>query len=234
VDSETAVNLRQIRRRIDEALLECGRPAGDAILVAVTKTFPADVISRAIAAGHQDFGENRVQEAEEKIPRLADAPRLRWHLVGHLQSNKARRAAELFDVIHSVDSVKLAQKLDRACLDLGKRLSVLIQVDLGQEESKSGVSRAMIRETVSALSGFKNLALNGLMTIPPFFEDPEDVRPFFTELRTLRDSLEAERPGCLGDRHLSMGMSHDFHIAIQEGATMVRIGTAIFGERGGG
>jgi pyridoxal phosphate enzyme (YggS family) len=177
------------------------------------------------------FGENRVQEAEGKIPYFREMLKLEWHLVGHLQSNKTRPAAELFDVVHSLDSVKLAAKLNQASLELGKTLSVLLQVDLGGEETKFGADPDHIREIVEAMPDFKGLRLDGLMTLPPFFEDPEQARPFFAKLRELRETIESEQPGCLGQCHLSMGMSHDFEAAIREGATIVRIGTAIFGSR---
>jgi hypothetical protein len=150
-----------------------------------------------------------------------------------LQSNKARRATELFDVIHSVDSPKLAGKLSQAATELGKRLVVLVQVDLGDETTKSGSPRAEVEELVRSISALPGLRLDGLMTLPPFFPEPEQTRPFFRELREIAERLEARHPGCLGRRHLSMGMSHDFEVAISEGATLVRIGTALFGERGG-
>jgi pyridoxal phosphate enzyme (YggS family) len=152
-------------------------------------------------------------------------------MIGHLQSNKAWRAAELFDVIHSVDSIKLARKLSQAALELDKTLSVLIQVDLGHEETKFGADRGQVAEIVAATADMGGLRLDGLMTIPPFFEDPERTRIYFAALRDLRQSIELEQPGALGRGQLSMGMSHDFEVAIQEGATMVRVGTAIFGER---
>jgi len=234
VTTDIAGNLHRVRERIEKALDRSGRPGAEVVLVAVTKTLPVETVSRAIAAGQLEFGENRIQEAEGKIPHLAGTAPVRWHLIGHLQSNKARRAAELFDMIHSVDSAKLAGRLDQACAALGKVLPVLLQVDLGEEETKFGVSRAGLRDLARALSECRSLKLNGLMTIPPFLEDPEQVRPFFRELRRLRDSLEQERPGCLGDGHLSMGMTHDLEAAILEGATIVRVGTAIFGERAHG
>ncbi len=200
-------------------------------LIAVTKTFPAQSILAALEAGQIRFGENRIQEAEPKIQALRGIPGLEWHLVGHLQSNKARRAAELFDVVHSLDSTKLAVRLSEACSAAGKVLRVLLQVDLGHEETKYGADPDEVRIIVAAVSGLEGIRLDGLMTIPPFFDDPEKARPYFSALRQLRDTLQSERMGCLGRGHLSMGMSHDFEVAIQEGATMVRVGTAIFGER---
>ncbi len=229
--NDIARNIQSIRERIAKAAAACGRTEGEITLVAVTKTFPAEAISRAIAAGLRQFGENRVQEAEGKILYFRSLSGLQWHLVGHLQSNKARRAAELFDLIHSLDSVKLARRLDQAAKEIGKVISVLIQVNLAGEETKFGASPESVREMIEALSDFKALRVEGLMTIPPYFDDPEDVRPYFAKLRSLSERLEAEMPGCLGRRHLSMGMSHDFEAAIREGATMIRIGTAIFGAR---
>jgi PLP dependent protein len=224
-------NIQLIRERIAKVAAGCGRSPGDILLLAVSKTFAAESISQAAGAGIRQFGENRIQEAESKMPYFSEIPNLEWHLVGHLQSNKARRAAELFDVIHSVDSIRLAERLNQASLEIGKTLSVFLQVDLGGEETKFGANPSQIREMASALGSFKGIRLNGLMTIPPFFEDQERARPFFKKLRQLLETLESEQPGCLGKRHLSMGMSHDFEAAIQEGATIVRIGTAIFGSR---
>jgi pyridoxal phosphate enzyme (YggS family) len=224
-------NVLSIHERIAKAADKCGRSLDKIFLLAVSKTFPPDFIVRAVEAGIRRFGENRVQEAELKIPQLQKIHGLEWHLVGHLQANKARRAAELFDVIHSVDSVKLATKLNQASKEAGKILSVLLQVDLADESTKFGAEPGQIRELVEAIHGLSSLRLDGLMIIPPFFDDPENVRPYFARLRELRDKMEAEQPGCLGLKHLSMGMSHDFEQAIQEGATILRIGTAIFGER---
>jgi PLP dependent protein len=226
-----AQNIEEIREKMAKAAARCGRSIDEILLLAVSKTFPTELITRAADAGIRMFGENRVQEAENKIPQVAGRPGMQWHLIGHLQTNKARRAAELFDVVHSIDSVKLASRLDQTSLGAGKMLSVLIQVDLGGEETKFGADPAQIRDIVSAMPGFRNLRLDGLMIIPPLFENPDQVRPYFARLRKIRDELEAEQPGCLGMKHLSMGMSHDFEQAIEEGATILRIGTAIFGKR---
>jgi pyridoxal phosphate enzyme (YggS family) len=226
-----ARNIRSIQDRMATAAASCNRSPDAIMLLAISKTFPVEAISQAVEAGLHQFGENRVQEAESKILHFCKMPKLEWHLVGHLQSNKAKRAAELFDVIHSIDSVKLAVRLSLASLEVGKRLSVLIQVDLGGEETKFGADPGRIREIVEAISNLEGIRLNGLMTIPPFFEDPDQSRPFYAKLRELRDMFESEQPGCLGQQHLSMGMSHDFEAAIQEGATILRIGTAIFGVR---
>ena len=209
-----------------------GRDPAEIKLIAVSKTHPPIVLRRAIEAGATDLGENRVQEADAKILELGRAA-VRWHLIGHLQANKARRAVMLFDVIHSLDSVSLARRLDRLCKDLGRdELPVLIQVDLGDEATKSGVGVEELTEVVSALFECKRLRLIGLMTLPPFFDDAELVRPYFQRLRQLRDSLKAQEVFGAGPGELSMGMSHDYGVAIEEGATFVRVGTAIFGERG--
>jgi PLP dependent protein len=223
-------NVQSIRERIVSAAASCNRPPESIELLAISKTFPNELISQAIEAGLSKFGENRVQEAEGKIPHFSGT-RLEWHLIGHLQSNKARLAVELFDVIHSLDSVKLASRLNQASLELGKVVSVLLQVDLGGEETKFGAPLNEVRAIIDAVKDFRGIHVDGLMTIPPFLEDPEAVRPYFKSLRELKEALEAERPGCLGKQQLSMGMSHDFEVAIQEGATIVRVGTAIFGTR---
>ena len=223
--------LLEVRARIDAAALKSNRRPEEITLVAVSKTHPAEIIREAIAAGAADLGENRVQEAESKIPEVGRHA-ARWHLIGHLQSNKARRAVELFDVIHSLDSVALAQRLDRMCVELNRpELPVMIQVDLGREATKSGVDEADVAQMVEALKQCARLRLTGLMTLPPYFETAEQVRPFFRKLRELRDELGSR--GAFGDLRggLSMGMTHDYEIAIAEGATIVRVGTAIFGER---
>lgn len=223
--------LQRVRERIAAAVAHANRQPEEVSLVAVSKTHPTEMIRAALAAGLTDFGENRVQEAEEKIPQVG-RDKARWHLIGHLQSNKARRAVELFDVIHSLDSAALAQKLDRYCLELDRtELPVLIQVDLAHEATKSGATEDQLGKIIEAIRQSKALRLIGLMTLPPFFEDVEQVRPVFRRLRDLRDKLQTQ--GVFGDQpgQLSMGMTHDYEIAIEEGATMLRIGTAIFGER---
>ncbi len=231
METQIEQNIRSVQSRIADAATACGRSPEDVTLLAISKTFPVESISQAAAAGLSKFGENRVQEAEGKILHFRERSEFEWHLVGHLQSNKARRAAELFDVIQSLDSIRLAVKLNQECLEIGKRLSILLQVDLGQEETKFGADPERLREIIERLSLHEGLRLDGLMTIPPFFEDPEQVRPYYVRLRELRDELESEQTGCLGRKHLSMGMSHDFEVAIREGATIVRIGTSIFGSR---
>lgn len=226
-----ATRLAGVRARLAAAAQRSGRKPDEVRLIAISKTHPAPVIKHVIELGAADLGENRVQEAEGKIAEIG-RENVRWHLVGHLQANKARRAVNLFDVIHSVDTVDLAQRLDRLCAEEGREtLPVLIQVDLGHEETKSGADESALTHLVEALGPLTHLKLVGLMTLPPFFDDPEQSRPFFRRLRELRDELNQR--GAFGDRtgELSMGMTHDFEVAIEEGATMVRIGTAIFGER---
>lgn len=224
--------LGEVRSRIGSAAERAGRTSKDVQLIAVSKTHPAEVVRQAIAAGVTDLGENRVQEADGKIDEIGRGAAC-WHLIGHLQSNKARRAVQLFDVIHSLDSVALARRLDRACQDLERdELPVLIQVDLGHEATKSGVEEADLPKLIEAVNSCERLSLIGLMTLPPFFETAELTRPFFVKLCELRDRFASQ--GTFGERagELSMGMTNDFEVAIEEGATMVRVGTAIFGERG--
>ncbi|HEU4930727.1 MAG TPA: YggS family pyridoxal phosphate-dependent enzyme [Pyrinomonadaceae bacterium] len=228
---QLAARLTAVRGRMAAAANACGRKPEEVKLIAISKTHPASVIRTLIELGASDLGENRVQEAEEKIAEIG-GEHVRWHLVGHLQANKARRAVNLFEVIHSLDSPDLAQRLDRLCGEEGReKLPVLIQVDLGHEETKSGIDESELTQMVEGLRSLTHLELIGLMTLPPFFDDTEQSRPFFRRLRELRDELESR--GAFGGRRgeLSMGMTHDFEVAIQEGATMVRIGTAIFGER---
>jgi pyridoxal phosphate enzyme (YggS family) len=222
---------QRVRERIATAAARASRRPEEITLMAVSKTHPPEMIREALTAGLTDLGENRVQEAAEKIPQLG-RDKARWHLIGHLQSNKARRAVELFDVIHSVDSTTLTRRLDRVCIELDRKdLPLLIQVDLGHEASKSGASEPEVPEIIKSIAQSERLRLTGLMTVPPFFDDAELVRPFFRRLRGLRDELQARGVfgGELGE--LSMGMTHDYEIAIEEGATIVRVGTAIFGER---
>jgi pyridoxal phosphate enzyme (YggS family) len=220
-----------IKERINRALERSHRQHGDVTLIAISKTHPAAIIQDLITLGAGDLGENKVQEAETKIPQVG-RNKARWHLVGHLQANKARRAVKLFDVIHSLDSVELARRLDRLCVEEEvPSLSVLIQVDLGLEQTKSGVLESDLKKLASEVGKCEQLKLTGLMTLPPFFDNAEDARPFFSKLRELRDGLAGDGLFANGMGDLSMGMTHDFEIAIEEGATMVRIGTAIFGER---
>lgn len=219
-----------VRERIARAAERASRPPGDITLVAVSKTFPAESVRAAFAAGVGHFGENRVQEASAKIDALADlrSRGLKWHLIGHLQSNKGRRAASLFDVVQSVDSAALAQRLARAATESDRVLRALVQVDLAGEATKSGVPEAELTEVLRRMRGLDGLQVTGLMVLPPYL-GPEQVRPYFRRLRTLRD--EAVKEGLLDGDDLSMGMSHDFETAVEEGATLVRVGTAIFGAR---
>ncbi|HEX8845759.1 MAG TPA: YggS family pyridoxal phosphate-dependent enzyme [Pyrinomonadaceae bacterium] len=228
---ELRERLEGVRRRIEASARGAGRDPLEIKLIAVSKTHPPDVLRRALEAGATDFGENRVQEAEAKIPEVGREA-ARWHLIGHLQANKARRAVALFDVIHTLDSEALAHRLNRLCAEVGRAtLNVLIQVDLGGEETKSGAGEEDLEGLVAAVAECERLRLIGLMTLPPYFDDAELVRPYFRRLRELRDALKERQAFGTGPGELSMGMSHDYRIAIEEGATMVRIGTAIFGER---
>lgn len=226
---DVAENLARTRERIARACRRAGRNPEEVTLVAVSKTMPSELIRQAYEAGVRDFGENRVQEAAGKRPALSDLTAT-WHLVGHLQSNKARQARELFHWVQSVDSEKLAQKLRQAASS-GEKLQVLLQVKLGDEPAKFGAGEEEVMRLAEAVSRVETLELRGLMTIPPFLEDPEGARPFFRSLRELAKSIEARRLPNVSMRDLSMGMSHDFEVAIEEGATIVRVGTAIFGPR---
>lgn len=221
-------NLEKVRGQITETALACGRDPASVDLLAVSKTFGPEVVDVAAAAGQTAFGENRVQEAEGKIP-LVKTPEINWHLIGHLQSNKARRAVQLFDVIESVDSEKLARILDRDAAEQGKRLLVFVEVNVGEESQKSGVPPSELLQTLRVVASLDHLELLGLMAIPPWSDDPEMSRPYFRRLAALLD--EVNRALAVPLRQLSMGMSHDFKVAIQEGSTLVRVGTAIFGER---
>jgi hypothetical protein len=222
--------LKEVRARIDRAALAAGRRAGDIRLVAVSKTFGLDRIRAAAAAGQLDFGENRVQEALQKIGGSTDLL-LRWHLIGTLQSNKARKAAEVFDWIHSVDSRDLLQRLDSTAVHLGRRPKLLIQVDLAGEATKHGAPPLEVRALLEAAQACRAVQVVGLMLLPPWSEDSSGSRPYFRQLRELRDRLRADGVPSEMLQELSMGMSHDFEEAVLEGATMVRIGTAIFGRR---
>jgi hypothetical protein len=220
-----------VRERIARAAERAARRPGDVRLVAISKTHPPEAVRAAFAAGVRDFGENRVQEAEPKIAATADLREsgLRWHLVGHLQSNKARRAATLFEFVQSLDSLDLAGRLARCGAEAGQPVRTLVQVDLAGEQTKFGLPEAEILPVLEALRGKEGLRIEGLMVLPPFFEEPERARPYFRRLRSLHD--QAQAAGLLEGRELSMGMSHDFEAAVEEGSTIVRVGTAIFGER---
>ena len=217
-------NLAEIKGRIERAAHKVGRDSKEIKLIAVSKTHPIEVLQSAIESDIRVFGENKVQEAEDKIGILG-RENLEWHLIGHLQSNKARKAAQLFDVIHTLDSIELAARLERICLEENRQsLSVLVQVDLANEATKNGIKESDLPETIEFLKNCERLKFDGLMTIPPYFDDIELVRPYFKRLCEIRD--ESAPNG-----ELSMGMSHDFETAIEEGATIIRVGTAIFGAR---
>jgi hypothetical protein len=224
-------NLKEIKGRLTATALEAGRDPAEVQLVAVTKTVKLDRLQEAVAAGHTLFGENYVQEAKAKIASLG--PGLTWHFIGHLQSNKAKPAAELFDLIHSVDRLRLAKALEQAAARLGKVQNILLQVNLAGEASKSGTAPEDTENLLVEISKMPHLRVLGLMTMPPWFSDPEKVRPYFRALRELRDRLRQQQlvDGELPE--LSMGMTGDFEVAVAEGATLVRIGTAIFGQRPG-
>jgi hypothetical protein len=222
----TSSNLARIRVRIERAAQRSGRRPDEIALVAVSKTFPAEAIRAAYEAGLRDFGENRVQEMSEKRAKLGELDAT-WHFIGHLQSNKAKLAAQIFDRVDSIDSLALAQKLDAAVAET--RLKVLLEVHLGGEATKSGISAADLPALAAGVAALPNLDLRGLMTVPPYSDDPEQVRPYFRKLRELRDGLSQRLGHPLPT--LSMGMSHDFEIAIEEGSTEVRLGTALFGSR---
>ena len=213
-----------------QAALHRAQRTDPVTLVAVTKLIDPERIADAYRCGIRHFGENRVQEAAEKR-RFLSLPNATWHLVGHLQSNKARQAVELFDWIQSVDSSALAERLNRLAAASGKRVPVLIQVNLGNEPSKQGISEEGLLPLVERTAALPHLDLRGLMCLPPYFDDPEQVRPFFRQLAEWRDTLAARLPPGVNLRELSMGMSHDFEVAIEEGATMIRVGTALFGPR---
>jgi pyridoxal phosphate enzyme (YggS family) len=222
--------LARVRERIARAAHRTGRSAQDITLIAVSKTFDPDLVQQAVDAGALDLGENRVQEAATKVG-VVKAKNLRWHLIGHLQSNKAKQALSIFDVIHSVDSRELVERLDRLAGELERRPSVLAQVDLAQEPTKSGARESELPAIVQALDSASHLDFRGLMTLPPFFDSPELTRSYFRRLRVILEGLNRTRAAKRKLTELSMGMSHDFEVAIEEGATMVRVGTAIFGAR---
>ncbi len=223
-------NIEKVNERIARACRRAGRPPESVTLVAVSKTFPAEMVREAYEAGLRCFGENRIQEAEGKIAQLADLD-ITWHLIGHLQTNKAKKAAELFHTVESLDSLRLAQKLDQAQAAKNQPLPVLVQVDLAGEETKSGMKEVELPGFLRQVSELAHLRVRGLMTLPPYHEDPERVRPYFRRLRELAERLASENISHVSFNELSMGMSHDFEIAIEEGATIIRVGSVIFGER---
>ncbi len=233
-----AENIAQVHERIAAAARRAARNPDEITLMGVSKTFPVDRIREAHATGLRVFGENRVQEFAAKADTLRDLRDAEWHLIGHLQTNKAAKAAELFDAVDSVDSVRMSEKLNASAESTGKILSVLIEINVGGEKAKSGVAPGSdeqgsdeLEQILEGAPRWGNLKINGLMTVPPYTEDPEGSRHYFRQLRQIRDSIAARNLPRVSMAALSMGMSHDFDVAIEEGATCVRVGTAIFGER---
>jgi pyridoxal phosphate enzyme (YggS family) len=228
-----AENIARVQEKIRTAAARAGRDPGEITLLAVSKTFAAERIREAYQASIRHFGENRVQEFAGKVDSLRDLGDARWHMIGHLQTNKAGKAAELFSAIDSVDSLKLAEKLNDSAHTAGKKLAVLIEVNVGGEAAKSGVppDSLELERLLAAAPQFDHLEIRGLMTVPAFTEDPQEARPFFRKLRVLRDKIEDRKLSGARMDVLSMGMSHDFEVAIEEGSTCVRVGTAIFGDR---
>jgi hypothetical protein len=228
-----AENIARVQEQIAGAASRASRNPEEITLMAVSKTFPAESIREAYAAGLRVFGENRVQEFAGKAAAVRDLHDAEWHLIGHLQTNKAAKATELFDAVDSVDSLRMADKLNGSAESTGKTLSVLIEINLGGEPTKSGIppSSDELEQILQAAPRWGNLKIEGLMTVPPYTEDPEGSRPYFRQLRQIRESIAARALPQIGMAVLSMGMSHDFEVAIEEGSTCVRVGTAIFGER---
>jgi PLP dependent protein len=228
-----AQNIAQVRKRITTAARQAGRNPEEITLMGVSKTFPVESIREAHAAGLRVFGENRVQEFSSKVDALRDLPDVEWHLIGHLQTNKAARAAELFDAVDSLDSVRMAEKLNTFAESASKTLSILIEINVGGETAKSGVGPGSdeLEQILLGAPRWSHLKILGLMTVPPYTEDPEGARLYFRQLRQIRDGIAARALPGVGMNDLSMGMSHDFEVAIEEGSTCVRVGTAIFGER---
>jgi hypothetical protein len=227
--SRVSDNLKRVRDKIANAASRAGRNPEDIQLVAVSKTVEAKRIRETIEAGATLFGENYIQEAREKIKELGHE--VRWDFIGHLQRNKVNHAVDLFEMIHSVDRLSLAREINSVAAKKNKKTRILVQVNISGEEAKSGIDPGGVTSLVSEIASMSNLSLEGLMTMPPYFDDPEKARPYFTALRELRDRILAENSGDITLKELSMGMSGDFEVAIEEGSTAVRIGTAIFGER---
>jgi len=226
-------NVASVQERLSAAARRAGRNPADITLMGVSKTFPAERIREAYAAGLRVFGENRVQEFADKADALRDLRDAEWHMIGHLQTNKGAKAAELFDAVDSLDSVRLADRLNASAESAGKRLSVLVEINVGGEQAKSGVAPDSdeLEELLRCAPRWGNLEIRGLITVPPYTEDPEGSRACFRQLREIRDRIAARALPQIGAAVLSMGMSHDFEVAIEEGANCVRVGTAIFGER---
>jgi pyridoxal phosphate enzyme (YggS family) len=227
------VNLEKVQARMAAAARKSGRTADRISLMAVSKTFGPEPILEAYQAGLRLFGENRVQEFQSKLGHLDAVRDVEWHLIGHLQTNKTNKATELFSAVDSVDSVRLAERLNRSARERGKQLKVLVEIKVGREAAKSGVDpdSEELWQLVEAAPEWPNLTIEGLMTVPPFSRDPQSARPYFRRLRELRDSIATRNLKAIRLDVLSMGMSHDFEVAIEEGSTCVRLGTAIFGER---
>jgi PLP dependent protein len=228
-----AANIIQVQDRIAAAARRASRNPAEITLMGVSKTFPVESIREGYRAGLRIFGENRVQEFAGKVEAMRDLNEAKWHLIGHLQTNKAAKAAELFDAVDSLDSVRMGDKLNALPKGMAKKLSVLIEINVGGEQAKSGVApvSAELEEILQAAPRWTDLEIRGLMTVPPYTEDPQRARPYFQELRKIRDAFAARKLPNIGTEVLSMGMSHDFEIAIEEGSTCVRVGTAIFGNR---
>ena len=222
--------LTVIRQQINAAAAACGRNLAEITLVGVSKKHPVEKMRQAIDAGLTDLGENYIQEAVDKIEAIGKAS-ARWHFIGHLQSNKARFAVQYFDLIHTVDKIKLAKEIDKQAQKIDKRQEILLQVNIGEEETKSGAGAGEVVALAQAVIQLDHLELQGLMCMPPYFDDPEQARPYFRHLARIREKIVDAGVDAKAMRHLSMGMSHDFAAAIQEGATLVRVGTAIFGSR---
>ena len=229
MESTVAANIARVRNAIADAASRSGREASDVRLMAVTKTVDDKRIMEAIAAGVDMIGESYVQEAKRKIEKMGR--RLEWHMIGYLQSNKAKYAVRLFDMIHSVDRIELARELDRRAKAVGNVMKILIEVNISGEETKSGVPYKDAMQLIRDVASLDNLSVQGLMTMPPWFDDPEDARPYFVALRELRDRVMNENLNRIEMRELSMGMSGDYEVAVEEGATIVRVGRTIFGER---
>jgi pyridoxal phosphate enzyme (YggS family) len=232
-ESSIAANIATIRQQLARAAARTNRTPEQIVLMAVSKTFPPEAILEAYEAGQRLFGENKVQEFADKAGALADLKDAEFHMIGHLQSNKAAKAVELFHAIDSLDSAKLASRLNASAEALGKVVPVLIEINIGGEDAKSGAApdSPELSEILNGASTWPNLRIRGLMTVPPYTEDPEGARPYFRKLRKLREQFAARNYSAVTLDELSMGMSHDFEVAIEEGSTCVRIGTAIFGER---
>ncbi|WP_020587478.1 YggS family pyridoxal phosphate-dependent enzyme [Desulfobacter curvatus] len=223
-------NIKKIQDEICAAAQKSGRNASGVTLIAVSKRKPAEMIQQAIDAGHRDFGENYIQEAMEKID-LLGRESATWHFIGHLQSNKAKFAVKYFDLIHTVDTVKLAKEINRQAEKIGKIQEILLQVNIARETTKSGAQESEIMDIANQVCQFDNLHVSGLMCMPPFFDDPEEARIYFKRLKQISKDIEALNLPHTDMTHLSMGMSNDFTVAVEEGATLVRVGTAIFGAR---